>query len=180
MPHSKERVKKQPGDRRLAPPGRGWQVELSADLSVSGGQSQHPQSPTLQLQQKKLWIFRAVLLDSLMRLLRGQSDPSSQPQSYGHAVSSAPARCCTWLRQNQMCREATQAATSTTHTPENPAFLGSILVYLMANYTSENIFKCDLPCHTVHLETSPPSQHTHTVPLLSTYVSVSALVLSLK
>lgn len=48
-------------------------------------------------------------------------------------------------------------------------FLGSILVYLMANYTSENIFQCDLPCHTVHLETSPPSQHTHSCPT-SVYV----------
>lgn len=51
-------------------------------------------------------------------------------------------------------------------------------VNLIIYYTSENISTCDLPYHTAHLETPPPSQHTHTIPLLSQYVSVSTLVLS--
>lgn len=163
-------------------------MELPADFSVCGCQNQHPASPMLQLQNKRLWIFRAVLLGSLMRLLREQSDPSSQSQTNGHTVPSAPARCCVWLRQNQMYTESEPGRPPQgshcchpllTHL-KTPGFLGRVLVYLIANYTSENIFKCDVPCHTAHLEAFPPSQHTHTIPLLSVYVSVSTLVLSLK
>lgn len=117
-----------------------------------------------------------------MRLLRGQSDPSSQPKPMVRLFAQRQPAAAVVEAEPDGHRELPRQPllSPTAPTPETPRILGSILVDLMATYTSETIFKCDLPCHTAHLETFPPSQHTHTVPLLSALVSVSTLVLSLK